>query len=127
MSLAFAKLSELNHKFILEKMLEPSPVETMSTGGDVAFEGFAPKVVSMEAPATVPMAPRSPLKPTHSRETQTTKPKKDKQKNPLRVRESLRKHSTTQAKQKKDKQPKKVVDLEAEEGQGIEDIDVEGA
>lgn len=41
------------------------------------------------------------------------------------MRESPRKHSVAQ-KQKKDKQPKKVVDLEVEEGQGIKDIDAQG-
>ena len=39
------------------------------------------------------------------------------------MRESPRKHIVSQT-QKKDKQPEKVVDLEAE--QGTEDIDVEG-
>lgn len=43
----------------------------------------------------------------------------------MSVWESPRKHSTTQ-KQKKDKQPGRVVNLEVEEGQGIEDINVEG-
>jgi len=31
----FAKLSEMSQKFILEKILGPSPAETMSIGGDV--------------------------------------------------------------------------------------------
>jgi len=75
----FAKMSKLNQKFILEKMLGSSPLETVSTGGDVSSEGAAPKVVSMEALATAPTASRSPrLKPTLAREIQTTKPKKDK-------------------------------------------------
>jgi len=39
---------------------------------------------------------------------------------------SPRKHTDTQAKQKKDKHPKRVVELETEEFQGIEDIDAEG-
>lgn len=73
----FANLLELNQKFILEKMLGTTPTEIVSTGGDVASEGVSPKVVSMEAPAPVPMAPRFPkLKPTPARET--SKMKKDK-------------------------------------------------
>lgn len=69
-SLAFAKLFELNQKFILEKMLVPSPTETVSTGVDVSSKGVAPEVVSMEALAPVPTTSRSPRSnPTHSRET----------------------------------------------------------
>lgn len=54
----FSKLAELNQKFVIEKMLGPSPIETMSIGGDVASKGVAPEVVSMEALAPVPMVPR---------------------------------------------------------------------
>lgn len=50
---------------------------------------------------------------------------KDKQKNPVLVRTSPRKHIKTQ-KPKKDKQLEKVVDLEVKEAQGTEDIDAEG-
>jgi len=75
----FSKLSKLNQKFILEKMLRPSPAKTVTTDGDVSFKGVAPKVVSMEALAPIPMTPRSPkTKPTLARETQIFKLKKDK-------------------------------------------------
>lgn len=43
----------------------------------------------------------------------------------MMVCESPRKHSVTQ-KKKKDKQPERVVDLEAEERQGTKYIDIEG-
>ena len=67
---AFSKLSELNHKFILETMSGPSPAETVTIRGDVAFEGVARKVVSMEDLALVPMTLRSPRpKPKPIRET----------------------------------------------------------
>jgi len=59
-----ANLAELNHKFILETMLGPSHIETVSTEGDIALEGATPKVVSMEARASVPMALRSPRSTT---------------------------------------------------------------
>jgi len=71
------------------------PGEAASTGGTVASEGAAPEVVSMEAPALVPMAPRSNrMKPTPVREN--PKPKKDKKKRYMLVHKSPRKHSTTQ-------------------------------
>lgn len=70
------------------------PGEIASTEGIVASEAAAPKVVSMEAPATMPMTPRSlRSKPTPVREN--PKPKKDKQKRLMLVRKSLRKHSAT--------------------------------
>ena len=54
---------------------------------------------------------------------------KEKQKNPAKVYASPKNHTMTPT-QKKDKQPvkgkQKVVALEAEEGQGMEDINVEG-
>ena len=94
MSPAFSKLSEVNYTFILEKMLGPSPTETMSTGGYVAFEGAVLEVVRMEAPFSMPMGLRSPrLKPTLVREA--PKPKKYKQKRPMSMHESLRKHYAT--------------------------------
>lgn len=121
---AFANLPKLNQKFILDTMLGPRPTETVSTWGDVASKGVALKVVSMEALAPMPIVPRSPkLNPIHLQETQ--KPNKDNQKKLVPVCESPKKHSATQ-KKNKGKQPEKVVDLEAEEGQGIEDIDTEG-
>ena len=43
----------------------------------------------------------------------------------MSVRESPRKHYATQ-KQNKEKQPKRVFELEAEEGHGTKDIDAEG-
>jgi len=57
---AFSKLSEVNYTFILEKMLGPSPTETMSTGGYVAFEGAVLEVVSVIVPSAVPTTPRLP-------------------------------------------------------------------
>jgi len=94
MNPAFAKLSKLNQKFILETMLGPSPIGTMSTRGDVTSKGATLDVVSMEAPAPVPVVPRSPrLKPTPIRETQ--KLKKDKQKSLVPVCDSPIKHSRT--------------------------------
>lgn len=55
---------------------------------------------------------------------------KEKQKKTLHIRAFARKHIATPA-QKKDKQTtkdkQKVVDMEAEEGQGTKDIDDEGA
>lgn len=66
----FSKLSELNHRFIIETMLGPSPAKIVSIGGDVASKGVAPEVVSMEASTLMLMTPRSPrLKPTRIRET----------------------------------------------------------
>jgi len=122
----FAKFSELNQKFILEKILGPSPVETVSTSGDVASKGASMEVVSMEALAPVPMVLRSPRpKPTPNRETQIAKLKKDKLKKLVLVCKSPKKNTAMQ-KQKKEKQLEKVVDLEVEEGQGVEDIDAEG-
>ena len=71
----------------------------------------------------VPMILRSARpKPTLVHETH--EPKKYKKKRPMPVHESPRNHFATQA-QKKEKQPKKVVDLEVEVG--MEDIDAEGA
>lgn len=97
----FSNLPKLNQFFFLETMLGPSPAETMSTGGDIASEGGAPEVVSMEALAPIPMVPRFPrLKSTHVRETQ--KSKKDKQNKSVLVHESPRKQCATQ-KQKKEK------------------------
>lgn len=101
--------------------------ETTSNGGIIASKGASSEVVSMEVPAAVPKAPRSPrLKPTPKREA--PKPKKDKQKKTMPMRESPRKHTSTQVPQKENPiaQGKgKVVDLEAEEG--AKDIDIEGA
>ena len=75
----FSTLSELNQKFILEKMLGPSPAETVSISGDVSFKGVILEVVSMEASTHMPMMLRSPRsKPTPMKETQTFKPKMDK-------------------------------------------------
>ena len=42
------------------------------------------------------------------------------------MRASPRKHTETQEKKKNDKRPKKVVDLEEEEFQGIEDVYAKG-
>lgn len=88
--------------------------------------GAAPEVVSMEASAAVPMAPRSP-RPKLTLVREAPKPKKDKQKWPMLVCVSLGKHSTIEV-QNKDKHSKmdtgKVVDLEAKEG--AKDIDAKG-
>lgn len=120
----FHTLPKDTQQFILSAMSEPS--ETASNGGTISSQGMASEVVSMEAPAPVPTAPRLPRsKYTPVREN--SKPKKDKQKRPMPVCESLRKHSTTQA-QKKDKQlvkgKEKFIDLEAKEG--TKDIDAKG-
>jgi len=93
------------------------PSETASIRRTISSEGATPEVVTMEAPALVPMAPRL-LKPKTTQVCETHK-----QNRSMPVHKLLRKHFSTQA-QKKDKQPKKVVDLEAEEGP--EDIDAQG-
>lgn len=96
---AFSKLSKVNKAFIQERMLGPSPVENMSTGGDVTFEGVVLEVMSVEAPAAVPMVPRSPrLKPT--RVQKAHKPGKDKHQKPMPVCESPNKTEKQPAKDK---------------------------
>lgn len=98
----FAKFPEINCKIILEKMSTTNPAETVS-GDDVVSDAVALEVVSMEAPAVVHMAPRSPRpKHTPTREKNPSKPKeslKGKQ-NKMPVRMSPRKNP-----KKKDKQP----------------------
>jgi len=92
---AFAKLSEINQKFILDKMLALSPAETVSIG-DVASEAATLEVVSMEASAPVRTTPRLPrTKPTPTSETKIAKSKKDKQKKSVLVHASPRKHTDT--------------------------------
>lgn len=76
----------------------------------------------MQSLSLVPMTSRSSRpKPTPIKETQ--KPKKDMLKRLVLVCESPRKHTTIQ-KQKKDRQPENVVDLEVKHG--TEDIDIVG-
>lgn len=123
-SSVFDRLPKDTQQFILNTMSGPG--KTKITGGTISSEGASPEVVSIEAPTTMPTAPRSPRpKPTLVREA--PKPKKDKEKRPMLLHESKRKHSATQA-QKKEKQPMKdkgkVVDSEVKEC--VEDIDVEG-
>lgn len=77
MSPTFANFPELHQKFILENMLGLSPIETMSSGGDLSSKGATPEVVSMEALVSLPTTPRLPKpKPTSVRETK--KPNKEK-------------------------------------------------
>lgn len=123
---AFSNLSELNRTFILENMLAPSPVETMSTSGDFSSEGAVPEVVNVEVPAAVPTAPRSP-RPNPTPVKEVPKIKKDKQKKLVPVHESPRKHAATRAQRKENlstKEKGKAVDLETKEG--AKDIDIEG-
>lgn len=84
---------------ILEKMLGPSPTETMSTNGDITSEGAVLEVVSVEVTAVVPMAPRL-LRSKPMPVKGIPKPNKDKQKKPMPVPESPQKHSATQAQRK---------------------------
>lgn len=91
-SSVFEKLREDTQQFIHNIMF--APAKTASTREVISSEGDAPKVVSMEVPTAVPMAPRSPRpKPTLVRDV--PKPKKDKKKNHVPVCKSPRKHATT--------------------------------
>jgi len=90
----FNQYSESDIKHICDIMLGRGPTKTASTEGTIASEGAAPVVVSMEVPAVVPMAWRFPRsKPMVMREV--PKPKKDKKKKLILVRESSRKHVAT--------------------------------
>jgi len=65
----FIEYSKLDRKLIRDIMLVPLPVENKSTRDIFAFEGAAPKAVSMEVLVIVPTTPRSPRpKPTPTRD-----------------------------------------------------------
>ena len=65
-----------------------------SIGGAIASKGASPEVMSMEVPAAVPTTPRS-LWPKPTLVKEVPNPNKDKQKKPVLVHESPRKHVAT--------------------------------
>lgn len=69
--------------------------ETVSTRGVVASEGAALELMSREDPVFLPTALRSP-KPKTTLVREVPKTKKEKQKKPMSMHESLRKHAATQ-------------------------------
>lgn len=127
----FANYSTKERELFIEKMTTTNPVEAFSLE-EVVSDAPGPKVSNMEVMPILPTSPRSPrLKQTMAKENQPTmkekKPTaKEKQKRLTLVHTSARKHTEAQSKQKKDKKPEKVMDLEEEEYQGIEDFNVEG-
>lgn len=76
-SLVFEKLPKETQELLTSIML--APMETASVEEEMAAEGAAPKVVSVEVPREVPKSSRSPrLRPTPTKDA--PKPKKDKKK-----------------------------------------------
>lgn len=118
--LSRANISSEACEMFMERMTTTNPAEALSSK-EVVFDALGPEVSSVEATFSVPTVPRSPRpKQTMNKYKQPTMKEKqpviqENKKNLVSVHASPGKHTETQAKQKKDKQPEKVVNLEEEE------------
>jgi len=113
---SFADYTTEARELFIKHMTTTNPTKDVSSEVFV-FDTPDPKSSNMEASTPVPTMLRSPrLKQFDA---------KEKKKKLISVRQSLRKNVEVRQTEKKDKQLEKVVDLEEEEHQGVEELDAE--